>query len=167
MSEDHALSADLKGTEALLAALRPQAPTIDRDRLMYEAGAASARRAPPRFGFAQRSVATIAGLAASLMLGVWIGDRQVADIVGRIDFPVPVPTAPPVEVSGSTDSELAATRDLAPLSLSPNSYLALRKQLAALEIDFATLPKPDVHNAEPDAAPSLRRQQADWLRTLN
>ena len=129
----------LKGTEALLASLRPTAPALDRDRVMYEAGRTaergrlelerSASRAPWAKRAAVRRAGLVATLAASLLLGVWVGDRRARDH----EFPVPevnvVQKIPPAERAASGGEPES------PIVLPADSYGRLRKHLAAADFD--------------------------------
>ncbi len=81
---------DLKRVEALLTTLTPRASSVDRDRLLFRAGQASARRwwTWPLATFF--SSATALTLAFALLMRP-IPGQTVRTI--RVEVPVPVPTA--------------------------------------------------------------------------
>jgi anti-sigma factor RsiW len=153
------LSAELKGTEALFAALRPATPTIDRDRVMYEAGLAAARRehAPPeamRRGPALRHAVQFAALAASLLVGLWIGERRT-----RYE-----PRAESiVNVEGS--ESIGAGEAPRPVSLPVDSYGELRKHLATADLD-TPIRTSERSGVVPEAM-MWRDRRDELLRTLN
>ena len=78
----HQPEKDVKELEAALVALVPAAPAIDRDRLMFRAGQASARSQPRLWQVSTAALALLsAGLIATLVLG------PAAEPVVKVDIP--------------------------------------------------------------------------------
>lgn len=153
------LSSELKAVEALLATLRPAAVAIDRDRVMYEAGAAS-RQASRHVGLTLRRAATGVAIAASLLCGVWIGNRTARDTsqqVVRTDHAQPKVESP-LEATAPRD-------DARPRRPQPDSYAELRRHIAAADFDFPKRTS-DSEEVVPDPVPS-RPGRADLLQLLN
>lgn len=154
------LSPELKATEALLAALRPTAPAIDRDRVMYEAGVAAARQASWRAGLTLRRAATGVAVAASLLCGFWIGNRSARETLpqaARTDRPQPT-----LESSLEANTPRDGAR---PRQLPPDSYAELRRLIAVADVEFPQR-APNSEEVVPNAAPS-RPGRADLLQLLN
>lgn len=158
--EHRSLSSELKGTEALLAALRPAAPAIDRDRVMYEAGLAAGRVSAASRGVVIRRATTLAALAASLLLGMYLGERRGREAAPHIDVATTSPAESPVVVESASLPALEM-----PAKLPADSYGELRKHLAAAD---AELPRAavDRHDVVPDSG-SWRSRSSDLLRALN
>lgn len=96
----------LKGVEAAMGSLSPAPGRLDRDRVMYLAGRASARPAPlARAGWP----ALAAGLAAlALAEGFALSGRPGARVVERVVYvpappPAPAPEKAPAVVPGPQD----------------------------------------------------------------
>lgn len=155
----------LKGTEALLASLRPTAPALDRDLVMYEAGRTAERRelmlggSGAGRGSSARRVGMVAALAASLLLGIWVGDRRARDH----ELPVPevdvVQKIPPAERAGSTDEPES------PIVLPADSYGRLRKHLAAVDFDDPGFGAERIHVVPTTKPPHILR--SELLQSLN
>lgn len=154
------LSPELKAVEALLGTLRPAAVAIDRDRVMYEAGAAAARQASGRSGAALRRAATGVAVAASLLCGVWIGNRSARETLPQ--------AARPERAHRELESphEATAPRDDARIGQFPaDSYAQLRRRIVAVDVEFPS-PASTSDEIAPDAAPWLPGR-ADLLRLMN
>lgn len=130
----------LKGTEALLASLRPTAPALDRDQVMYEAGRTAERRQLELGRNAGRGAASggatvgaraalVASLAASLLIGVWVGDRRARD------HELPVPEVSVVQKIPPAERAAPAGEPVGAIVLPADSYGRLRKHLAAADFD--------------------------------
>src|SRR4051812_45770785 len=91
--DDLPMTADERETEALLAGMRPAAPGVDRDRLMFLAGQVAGGAAARRQLFAWRMAAAVLlggiGLAVASRPGTAVVERE--RIVYR---PVSVETLP-------------------------------------------------------------------------
>lgn len=136
MRDEH----DLSALEAKLSTWQPAAPRLDRDQLLYEAGAAAGRRSARRqFGAAFGVLLALGGLAASL--AVRGRDRSITRLVAtnetlrgelerRDERPVRTPIA----------SEVRPPE--------PSSYLVLTRGGLA--------PTADVGSAGPDGAATDR-----------
>jgi hypothetical protein len=136
---------DLKAFEAALAGLVPTGSRIDRDRLMYRAGAAattSATKSPPnRFSRLPAMLwptATAAMLLVTLGLGALIALRQPQERIVYVDRPAGS------RVGGSP---ALATQwpDLLPSLASREnpataSYLALRQQVLRVGVESLDAP---------------------------
>lgn len=155
------LSSELKGTEALLAALRPTAPAIDRDRVMYEAGlAAGARAATASRGVVIRRAATFAALAATLLLGMQIGARRTREVEQQVAVS-PLKPADAVQAIDIASSPV----ETQPAKLPANSYGELRKHLATADLD-APIRRSERSRVAPEAM-MWRDSRHELLRTLN
>jgi hypothetical protein len=160
------LSSELKGTEALLAALRPTAPTIDRDRVMYEAGlAAGARASTLSSGMVSRGVVirratTFAALAATLLLGMQIGARRTHEVEQQ----VAVSPLKPAEAVQAIDVA-SSPMETQPAKLPGNSYGELRKHLATAASDLPS-PAGERRDSASDAD-AWRHRSSELLRALN
>src|SRR5437867_1648298 len=88
----HQPEKDVKELEAALVALVPAAPAIDRDRLMFRAGQASARSQPRLWQVSTAALALLsAGLIATLVLGP--AAEPVVKVVRVPIVPDPTPEA--------------------------------------------------------------------------
>jgi hypothetical protein len=152
---------DLTDLERRLTALRPTAQALDRDRMLFEAGRASARG---------EGRAWVLSAAASALMVVGLGvalarERSRAlglerDLIAAGE----VPAAPPIAVT-------AAPREPSPpVEVAPDSYLALsRRALAGLDDLPAAPPHPpgDLGPPAPGRVLSpLRSRGAEGLRDL-
>lgn len=131
---------DLTGLERRLAAWRPSAGGLDRDRLLYEAGRAAARsEAGARLRLAMGSVAAAAIVAVGL--GGWLaverGRRQALELAlsrpggeshGQAVEPGRMPEPEPPVVRGPRLADAPAPEAAPP---SPGSYLALTRHALA------------------------------------
>jgi hypothetical protein len=155
----------LKGTEALLASLRPTAPALDRDRVMYEAGRTAERRelmlggSGASRGSSARRAGMVAALAASLLIGVWVGDRRARD------HELPVPEVNVVQKFPPAERAAPAGEPVGPIVLPADSYGRLRKHLAAADFDDPAFGAERSH-----VAPASKPQhflRSELLRSLN
>jgi hypothetical protein len=148
--------ADLKPFEAALGSLVPAGSRVDRDRLMYFSGAASATNAasataapsrePNRRG-QSRGVfwpcAAAAMLLVSLGLGALVAFREPAERIVYVDRPVvnQEPSAAPSVTAPAGDSE---TRFAASQGSVDASYLVLREHVLRLGVNALDAPSPEV-----------------------
>jgi hypothetical protein len=117
MSSHEPLSPELSKLEASLASLAPAAGRLDRDRLMYEAGRATARRSATPW-LAGSAVAVVA-----LFVGRWTVSPQELSQVA-ISMP---PTQNLTAKAGDRErSTIVAMHD-------PQSYAQLRLRLETIE----------------------------------
>ncbi|MFI5460076.1 MAG: hypothetical protein ACHRXM_32050 [Isosphaerales bacterium] len=101
---------ELKAIESALEGLVPVSSRLDRDRLMFQAGALSAR-SPSRGRWAWPSIAAtlaIALVSESLVLAVRPAGRVVDRIV-VVHEPAPAPPSPPTVSTSSTGPTPGAT----------------------------------------------------------
>jgi hypothetical protein len=151
--------AELKPFEAALGSLAPAGSRIDRDRLMYLAGAASATYAvsaaaavgaaaqEPNRRSRSRSVfwpcAAAAMLLVSLGLGALVALRGPAERVVYVDRPVvnQESSAAPSVTAPAGDSE---TRFAASQGSADASYLVLREHVLRLGVNALDAPSPEV-----------------------
>src|SRR5262245_15230612 len=147
------LNAELASFERQLAgALIPLAPRIDRDRLMFEAGRATAQQAGPTSlteGRFNRShsfwpIATLTMTAATLLLATtlaWQNHVQKAYPSQQAVAPVATVVAEVTDEMDSTGPKLALARNL--VLVSPDSgfpairYVALTRGLSALDQELS------------------------------
>jgi hypothetical protein len=116
------LPTELKGFEASLAALAPLPPTLDRDRLMFEAGRAS--RPPARLPWSIACASTAA--CCALLLATW------ASRPGPLPQPSPLAQSEGVSNLPAEDEPATALQ-----RLEPDSHLQLRRHLAEVELATA------------------------------
>jgi hypothetical protein len=148
---------DLKAFEAALSGLIPAASRLDRDRLMYQAGAASA--APATNHPAIRSsrhpmrlwpAATAALLVVALGLGTFVALREPHERIVYVDRPAAksnLGTSPNLAIRFPR-IEPAIPRAQDPANA---SYLALREQVLRLGVEALDAPRrpgeqPDHHD---------------------
>jgi hypothetical protein len=118
----------LRALERRLAAWRPSAGALDRDRMLYDAGRAAAQG---RGRIRTWRLAAAALAVVTLGLGVLLererSQRRALEIAlaARATPPRPSPPAPPVEVVDIPPIETPA----------PNSYFAWNARLAAKPVD--------------------------------
>ncbi|TWT76065.1 hypothetical protein Pla123a_28520 [Posidoniimonas polymericola] len=136
--------------EARLAAVRPPAVQIDRDRLMYEAGwaAAEAQLARPTIQTTNwwKAASAVSTLAAAALLAVVVQQASpstsghteqavspVASAVVEVTEPVEVP---PVSTLQKTRPQTSTPPWAAPLRSNPSApYLVLRQAVVAGQFD--------------------------------
>lgn len=155
---------DLSALEAALASLTPRADRLDRDRLMFLAGRASAAPPPsPRLRTWQAAFAAMSAVAASLLVALVVqpGPQVVERIVpfalesssarpvAANREPAPLPDEPlPVHVaSGDNGSEPARAWPWSPVLAGRSDWR--RRELASAgwtPADFATLPEHGMEN---------------------
>ena len=147
----------LKDFEASLAALTPAPAALDRDRLMFQAGALTARR---RGAVRSRAwpVATAAlALATVMQAGLLATRPRVVRPVERIVYlPAPVPPAPdpPPDEPGPRHAPALARRPPGPddAAIGALAYLELRRQVVQFGLDAlpapASAPRPATASAE-------------------
>ena len=139
MSERKEQIADLNAIEAALASLAPAGCSVDRDRLMFLAGQASADSLPEVHALSRwraRAAWSLAMAACALVsgaLGMTIGSNQSPQVVERI-VKVPVEVVWPVEMTsarGVAPIEAAADRVEPPSDdrRGPPSYLIARNRM--------------------------------------
>lgn len=128
--------------EAALRSLRPARAAIDRDRLMFRAGRASARRG----GRIWLGTAVILGAALGLSLAFRPGPQEVVRVVEvqREPDPARPPAAPPLTHA------LARSVDWS----GRGQYLRLRREVLAKGLD--ALPEPET-TAAPELPENLER----------
>jgi hypothetical protein len=139
MQNENGLTPAQKELESTLAGLSPSSVDIPRDRLMFRAGQASARR---------RTILRLPlSIALAVMLTASLLFRPTPPPVERIEHIVYVP----VEMSDSWDGALAcaeAIHPARPQSRSTISYLNLRDKVLTDGVE--ALPKPvSATSAEP------------------
>jgi len=90
MCAEEDLAPELKSLEAALASLAPRADRIQRDRLMFAAGAASVRRAGPTAASRVRRMAwpavSAAMTAAAAVLAIMLAARPGPQLVERVVY---------------------------------------------------------------------------------
>jgi hypothetical protein len=146
------LPEDLKAVEAVLQRLTPNADSLDRDRMMYLFGRASAmpRQTALRFVW---PISTAALLLISLTLGGMLlssfyGQRQI----GPFDNGPIVPNA----IAIKPNSGDGRNADLAVVDLQQPSYLQLRNAVLTSGVDALPSPRSDVRISEPiDSIPGM------------
>jgi hypothetical protein len=121
-----ALGEDLRALETSLRALAPAPASLDRDRLMYRAGQASA----PRRGF-WPLLATLSTLAACV-LGVLLLQRPEPPTVKQIVY-VPVETPAPETPAPTELVDVPA--ESSPSWLAPSRSRRLEEQILRWELD--------------------------------
>jgi hypothetical protein len=139
--------ADLKPFEAALGSLVPAGSRVDRDRLMYLAGAASAPSRVPNRRSRSRGFfwpcAAAAMLLVSLGLGALVAFRGPAERIVYVDRPVvnqEPSTAPSVTApAGDTETRFAASQGSVDAS-----YLVLREHVLRLGVNALDAPSPEV-----------------------
>lgn len=138
MQEHTNLTPAERELEAALAALRPAAPVIDRDGLMFRAGQASAR------GRTHVWQAAAAGLA--LAFGVSLVTRS-SPSAGRPGVQVAVAPGTATEPQSTALPEFASLR---PLSQSPSAYWRVRAAVLTRGTDALAAPTGGAGNGEPE-----------------
>lgn len=136
MTPHNDFPADLKPLEAALSGLAPSAPRVDRDRLMYLAGAAahesatsgmisdgslSRRLSKNRFIW---PLSTAALLLVSAVLGALVAFRQPAERIVYVDRPAAKSQSPDAATVVATPSTVAPLRQ--PHDSASADYLVLR-----------------------------------------
>lgn len=171
MSEERAepdgrsLSRELKGTEALLAALRPTVPAIDRDRVMFEAGRTAAKVSVSGRGVVVRRATTFVALAASLLLGIQLGERRAREVDEKVSIATTTPVESAPAEAAPALGPASSSADVKPAKLPADSYGELRRHLAAAESDLP-IQAGERRDAAPDAG-SWRHRPNEFLRALN
>ena len=136
---------ELTDLERRLARWRPATVGLDRDRLLFEAGRASAR------GLA-RLISSLALMLVAAVLGVLlVGERnqrhflefRLAQMTNKAASPSPIEPTPPLIVGHPP---------------APDSYLALSLRLRTAGLDDISMPAPDATtgDAPPSPEPPLR-----------
>jgi hypothetical protein len=145
---------DLTDLERRLAALRPTARGLDRDRMLFEAGRASAR--------AEGRIWVLSAAASALVvvgLGVALARERSRALGLERAVAATRPTSPPI-----------TSPPVAPIEVAPDSYLALsRRALAGLD-DLPVTPSHPPGDLGPPAPgrvlSPLRSRGAEGLRDL-
>jgi hypothetical protein len=142
---DETLDPQLKALEASLQALAPRAPAIDRDRLLYRAGRASAnRRAATWRAWALGSTLAAAGLGVALCFR----PPRVVEVEVVRWLPAPVEqSAPSYEQPGLVGSSAVLA---APYFDGRNEPYGQR-QLRKLAFDYGADALPQGSTADPNA----------------
>jgi hypothetical protein len=140
MSENFKMNDELTAMEAALASLVPTDSTVDRDRLMYRAGQASATVAHPKsvWNGASRlwTLVSAASVLAAIMFGMLyfhgLIDRAETRIV-YIEVEKPKPADAPKKLWYDLPAGKVAEREPAPSTFSNErmNYLALTQIIAA------------------------------------
>jgi len=152
---DEELPEELKAVEAVLRRLAPNADSLDRDRMMYLLGRASAT---PRQN-AMRFVWPIS-TAALLLISLTLGGMLLSSFYGQRLFG-PSDNGPIVPNAIAIKSNSGAGRNavLAVADLQQPSYLQLRNAVLTGGVDALPSPRSDVRISEPiDSIPSM------WLK---
>ncbi|HEV2970971.1 MAG TPA: hypothetical protein VGY55_13445 [Pirellulales bacterium] len=143
---------DLKPFEAALGALVPAASRVDRDRLMYLAGAAGATiPSPARFPRLHRAFwpcATAAMALIALGLGGLLAFRQPQERIVYVSHPAAgadQPTSPFAAQQNEDPEPKIASRSGA----SDAGYLVLREQVLQRGVDALDVPAPSANGANP------------------
>ncbi len=147
------LTPELKSLEAALASLACRPASVDRDRMMFEAGWQAAERGRSVRRWAWPAVAAVTTAAAASLLCVLLIRPPDAERVVYVPVRSPLaapddgrrPVAPPPTAADSPDAKLA-TNSPAPLEVPsvrapsapndlrrPGSYVPLRNQLLSIE----------------------------------
>ncbi len=164
--EPNDLGPELKSLEAALAGLAPRSSTVDRDQLLYAAGAAAAQSVTQRRLLAFGLPTVLALLLVPLFVfgGLWMQERQtriaehqqhaaeMETVLAKLNM---VPT-PPVVVA-------VKTRDEPSLPSDKNSYLRLRK--VVLTSGAEALESPPGTASSDSQMESLRARDA-WLQGI-
>jgi hypothetical protein len=128
----------VKGLEAALAGLAPAPAALDRDRLMFRAGLASARRP----GWPWPCAAGVLGLTAA-MLAVLLALRpgpQVEERLVVVEVPVPVEKPSPAPEQKSEQEPLGRETDEPSWRGGP--YFQTQEQLLRWGLDGLPVPPP-------------------------
>jgi hypothetical protein len=149
---DEELPEELKAVEAVLQRLTPNGDSLDRDRMMYLLGRASAtpRQNTLRFVW---PISTAALLLISLTLGGMLlssfyGQRQI----GPFDNGPIIPNA----IAIKSNSGAGRNADLAVVDLQQPSYLQLRNAVLTGGVDALPSPRCDARISEPiDSIPGM------------
>jgi hypothetical protein len=155
----------LLAVQSALAALRVKPPSMDRDRMMFLAGRASAQPLSP---LARRAgegpgvraarwlwpLATTASLLAAVVLGGLLVKSQTSQIVDRVVY---VPVDRPIELPGEHDAPLAAA-DESPGPPLRSDYLVLRRLVLTEGVD--AMPQPADSGQAPPEAKSITPRDA-------
>lgn len=128
--------------ESALRSLRPARAAIDRDRLMFQAGRASARRGGRVWLGATMALAAALGVS----LVVRPGPREVVRIV-RVEAEAPKPEVTPAR-------SFIAARAIRAGRLGRGEYLRLREEVLAKGLD--ALPQPET-TAAPEPREDLEK----------
>ena len=150
------LETDLTELETALASLRPSAVALDRDRLLFEAGRASARtELRGRLGTVMAAVFALVAVGLGLLLARERGARMGLEAtIASLD--ARAPSAPLVT--------RAKVEDMPSGQPGPNSYLVLTRHLMAGGIDSMPFERPAVSRApariEPAELPAMLRLRA-------
>jgi hypothetical protein len=143
---------ELKPFEAALGSLMPAGSRVDRDRLMYLAGAAGATiplPAPiPRLHCAIWPCATAAMALVSLGLGSLLAFRQPQERIVYVSHPA-ANADPSISPSFPQQYEDTEPRVASRLNSSGFSYLVLREQVLQRGVDALDAPVRGAHGANP------------------
>jgi hypothetical protein len=174
--EEPELAADLAAVERQLARLTPAAPRIDRDRLMFEAGRASATRPEPpgyiagpfRSGRYFWPAATATMTAASLLFAIILFDQhqslQLAQNNQAAIVPVQAASQPPATAAPITQPQLTSATWLS--ARAPQTgylgtrFVALTRGVGAIE---TPLEMTSGSFAQPIEQPATRREMLNEL----
>ncbi len=164
MSEER-MSHDLAAVEAALASLRPAPSALDRDRLMFLGGQASARRQRAWGASWLWPCATAATVLVACTLGVLLAGRSGPQVVERIVYVEsgghPDTGVRPHEASpaqGGSERLLAGREEL------PVDYLELRQLVLARGLD--ALPAPSSATPPDRQGPPARSDYRHLLEQI-
>ena len=148
------LNEDLKAVEARLAALSPAAGGLDRDRLMYEAGRASAGhlgsgRLWPASAIAMTMVSAI--LATALFVQTRTAPQSPIGVPAHDIAATPMPQSDADPVDAPVEEPLVAP------SGDGFSYLALRQRLLAGDDPWPTVPSLKAKHQVTPPPPTVRQ----------
>jgi hypothetical protein len=134
----------LNEVASALAALRPNPPALDRDRLLFRAGRASAPR--PWFWRAATAVAATAALALAGVLIFRPAPPPVVQVVHIRDEAPPPPAAPPKDEPPPAPAESEPPARPYPWTMTP--YTRLEDKLLRWGLDGLPEPTPSAAPAE-------------------
>lgn len=144
----------MKGLEKSLGSLAP-ASGLDRDRLMFAAGRASARVGPLHPSRVPAAIAVLSSLAAAA-LGLLLVFRP-AHVVERVvlrTVPSRPPSLPVPEVPVFPAAETSAPRvDFTPWEAGQADYLRRRQEVLRWGVDMLPLPEPRSSPSTPTLTP--------------
>ena len=160
-SDEFRLPAELAGLERQLSELRPAAPRVDRDRLMFAAGQASATRPkwlvePSWLGarFWPTAAATLAAASIALAAVVAWQSTELAAIKQHDDASSVAMAKVDEPLADDVPTEIGPLADRWPwLDQTPPGYLGLRYVALTRGVGALERPLPPTANGDLDEAP--------------